>query len=308
METGLESRQFFQRQSRASAWSCLEIIMKEPLNILHLEDDALDAALAKTHLCAEGVPCNITHTHERGEFNAALAQENWDVILSDFSMPRFDGLSALEIARARRPEVPFIFVSGTIGEEQAVRALKEGATDYVLKDRMSRLSEAVRRAVKEAHELVQRRDAEDRLRKCAVGFLHVLAHSPAVMFSLKVEGGNIFPIFVSENITRLLGFTVEECLTSDWWGRLHAEDSERLPPCLQTSWSTGPAPRFTASGTRTEAAVGCRMMPAWCAREKGRWSWWARGRMSQNASAPRCGTGPGLASGGQSGGGHGHPA
>src|ERR1700728_1094481 len=124
-----------------------DVPMKSPLYILHLEDDLMDASMLEAILATEQIASKITVVSSRQEFQAALAQPDLDLILSDFSMPRFDGLSALQIAREGRPEVPFIFLSGTIGEELAVEALREGATDYVLKDRMARLPSAIRRAL-----------------------------------------------------------------------------------------------------------------------------------------------------------------
>src|SRR3984957_502394 len=126
-----------------------DVQMKSPLYILHLEDDLMDASMLEAILETEQISSKITLVNSRQEFQAALAKPELDLILSDFSMPRFDGLSALHIAQEERPEIPFIFLSGTIGEELAVEALREGATDYVLKDRMARLPSAIRRALAE---------------------------------------------------------------------------------------------------------------------------------------------------------------
>src|SRR5215471_12149123 len=97
-------------------------------------------------------------------FLAALRDFNPDLILADYSLPSFDGVAALSIAKEERPEAPFIFVSGAIGEELAIESLKKGATDYVLKQRLSRLVPAVRRAIREAEEQKARKDAEEALR------------------------------------------------------------------------------------------------------------------------------------------------
>jgi signal transduction histidine kinase len=134
--------------------------MKSPLKILHLEDDPNDAALVESLLEAEGFTCAIICVQNRAAFAAALESGGMDLILSDFSMPAFDGLSALELARNRCPDVPFILVSGTLGEERAIDALKCGATDYVLKHHLSRLVPAVHRALQEVKERVERKLAE----------------------------------------------------------------------------------------------------------------------------------------------------
>jgi signal transduction histidine kinase len=134
--------------------------MKSPLRVLHLEDDPNDAALVHSTLQAEGVLCATTRVQNRDDFVAALERGGLDLILSDLSLPAFDGLSALEIARARQPDLPVIFVSGTMGEERAIDSLKSGATDYVLKTRLSRLVPAVRRAIKEVEDRTERRRLE----------------------------------------------------------------------------------------------------------------------------------------------------
>src|SRR5262245_63292780 len=111
--------------------------MDSPLRILHLEDDPGDAALILDVLRAGGIACEIRRVETGPDFSAALDTGEFDLILADFSLPAFDGLSALVIARERVPELPFIFVSGNLGEERAIDALKVGATDYVLKERLS---------------------------------------------------------------------------------------------------------------------------------------------------------------------------
>jgi two-component system, cell cycle sensor histidine kinase and response regulator CckA len=133
--------------------------MKVPLHILHLEDDPDDAALIAATLTGADIASAITCVHNREDFVAALEQGGVDLILSDFALPAFDGLSAIEIVRTRWPHLPVILVSGTLGEERAIDALKSGATDYVLKDRLARLAPAVRRAMQE----IETRAAQQRL-------------------------------------------------------------------------------------------------------------------------------------------------
>jgi signal transduction histidine kinase len=139
--------------------------MKSPLHILHLEDDSNDAALVQATLEAGGMSCSITCLESRVDFVAALERGGIDLILSDFSLPAFDGASALEIAHAKWPAIPLIFVSGTLGEEQAIDSLKGGAIDYVLKGRLSRLVPAVRRAMLEVEAHAQRERLEAQLRQ-----------------------------------------------------------------------------------------------------------------------------------------------
>src|SRR5579859_3045061 len=112
--------------------------MKSPLHILHLEDDPNDAALVRSTLEAGGITCAIALVQTRDDFVAALKRGSFDLILSDFALPAFDGMSALKFAHKQYRDVPFIFVSGTMGEELAIDSLKSGATDYVLKQHLAR--------------------------------------------------------------------------------------------------------------------------------------------------------------------------
>jgi signal transduction histidine kinase len=135
------------------------------LRILHLEDDPADRELVAATLASDGLRCDITPAESRAEFEAALRDRTHDVILADESLPSFDGRTALALAAERCPDVPFIFVSGTLGEETAVERLKAGARDYVLKHRLSRLPSSVRRALAEGRALAERRHAEEALQR-----------------------------------------------------------------------------------------------------------------------------------------------
>jgi two-component system cell cycle sensor histidine kinase/response regulator CckA len=124
--------------------------MKSPLQILHLDDNPNDAKLVQSLLEAEGIACASTCVQTRDDLILALERGGIDLILSDFSLAAFDGLSAAELVRTRWAATPFIIVSGTPGEEGAIESFKSGATDYVLKEHLSRLVPAVRRALHEA--------------------------------------------------------------------------------------------------------------------------------------------------------------
>ena len=134
--------------------------MRPPFNILHLEDKDADRELTAAALAADGLECEFNYATTQAEYLAALAGDRFDVILSDFTLPSYTGLEALREARRRRPEVPFLFLSGTLGEERAVASLKMGAADYILKDQPDRLASAVRRALGE-RECQQARRAAD---------------------------------------------------------------------------------------------------------------------------------------------------
>jgi PAS domain S-box-containing protein len=134
-----------------------------PLRLVHLEDDPLDAELVREALVRDGVNCAITLAIDQQSFLQAIAEEP-ELVLADFSLPGFDGLTAQELLRARWPDVPLIFVSGSLGEERAIEALRSGATDYVLKHRLTPLSKIVQRALSEVEERRRRRHAEEELR------------------------------------------------------------------------------------------------------------------------------------------------
>ncbi len=131
--------------------------------VLLLEDSDIDAELLSAHLEKTELKFNLHRTTNRREFVHGLEEHPCDIILADYSLPDFDGLSALNIARALRPDIPFIFVSGVVGEEFATNALKRGATDYVLKRNLTRLGTAVERALEQAREREERLRAEQQL-------------------------------------------------------------------------------------------------------------------------------------------------
>jgi two-component system cell cycle sensor histidine kinase/response regulator CckA len=134
--------------------------MKPLLNILHLEDDPNDAALVQSTLKAGGIACSTTCVKNSADFVAALERGDIDLVLTDYSLPSFDGLSALKIVQEERPGLPVILVSGTLGEEQAIDSLKSGATDYVLKEGLVRLVPAIQRAMHDVEERIERRRLE----------------------------------------------------------------------------------------------------------------------------------------------------
>lgn len=230
-----------------------------PLHILHLEDDPLDAELVCEALIADDLHAHITRVDTRDEFVAALAG-SVELILADYAVPGFDGLDAQVIATRQRPEVPFIFVSGTLGEEVAVERIKAGACDYVLKQRLSRLPSSIRRALGEAKAHVDRiaaqealgrlnAELEERVRqrteqlsqsngllqraqvalRDARAFLEdLLAASPSMVFRLDPE--TLRPSYMSPNIGWLLGYGADELTARKmtWPDLLHEEDRVTL--------------------------------------------------------------------------------
>src|SRR5690349_6760531 len=119
--------------------------MQSQLKVIMVEDVPTDAELSLRELTKAGMQCNVLRVDTAPAFLKGLEEFHPDIILSDYAMPEFDGLSALKLAHEQSPATPFIFVSGTIGEEVAIESLKRGAADYVLKHNLARLSTAVQR-------------------------------------------------------------------------------------------------------------------------------------------------------------------
>ncbi len=137
--------------------------MEKKLRILQLEDVAADAELVLRELKKADVEFSAKCVETKKAFVEGLENFKPDLILADYALPSFDGLTALSIAQKQCPDVPYIFVSGAIGEELAIETLKKGATDYVLKDRLSRLVPSIRRACREFEERAACRRAEQAL-------------------------------------------------------------------------------------------------------------------------------------------------
>lgn len=135
------------------------------VRILHLEDDPRDAELIRTLLESEGIEARLDLVHTGGAFQAALREESYDLVLADYLIPGYGGCDALRFSQREMPAVPFIMVTGQIGEEAAVECIRAGATDCVLKSRLARLGPSIRRALAEAQEKALRARAEARLRE-----------------------------------------------------------------------------------------------------------------------------------------------
>ena len=141
------------------------------VRVLHLEDNAADAELVHATLESVGISCEITPVQTREEYSDSLRKGGYDIILADYRLPGYEGMSALRLTQELCPHIPFIFVSGTMGEDAAIEALTEGATDYVLKQKLSRLAPAIKRALYEAENQRERKRAEERLAKLNERFL-----------------------------------------------------------------------------------------------------------------------------------------
>jgi signal transduction histidine kinase/CheY-like chemotaxis protein len=163
-----------------------------PLRILLLEDNAHDAELIQELLEADHFVCEITRVQTRDEFVAGLANAGIELILADYKLPSFDGLSALRLALEARADLPFIFVSGSLGEDVAIEAVKIGATDYVVKSRLSRLVPSVQRALREARERADRKKAEQAFRRSEMYLAEAQRLSHTGSFGWDPASGEIY--------------------------------------------------------------------------------------------------------------------
>ena len=178
-------------------------VTPKSLSFLHIEDNLIDAELVRAALDTEWPGCHVSRIETRTELLAALDDGKVDLILCDFSMPHFDGLTALELTRDSG--IPFIFFSGTIGEDNAAQALQRGATDYVLKDRPGRLIPAVRRALVEVREHRRRRNAEAQVQEQA-DFLNK-ARDAIIVSDLKRR-----IVYWNQGAERVFGWTRAEAI------------------------------------------------------------------------------------------------
>jgi PAS domain S-box-containing protein len=162
--------------------------MEKELHVLIVEDSEDDTLLMVRELKRGGYRPAYRRVESAAELQQELEKQSWDLILSDYRIPRFSGFRALELVRERGHDLPFIIVSGAIGEETAVAAMKAGAHDYIMKGNLVRLVPAVEREVREAEERRRRRKAEERLRENEKLLRAIVDNSPAVVFLKDVEG------------------------------------------------------------------------------------------------------------------------
>ena len=205
--------------------------MKDPVRLLHLEDNPRDAELIRHQLETGGLACDIVLVNGKEAFEAALAQEPFDLILCDYKLPGYDGLSALKQARETQPDTPVIMISGTLGEELAVECLKLGATDFVLKHQTGRLAPSVVRALAEAKEHRQRQAAEERL------LLATQAAQVGIWDYDLVEDRLVW----DDSMCALYGVTLEEFTRSTglWARSVHPDDLEHAEKTFQTALKSG---------------------------------------------------------------------
>ena len=199
------------------------------MKILHLEDNRDDASLVRELLLEEWPGCEITVVSTKPEFVGEIQRPGYEVILSDFNLGSFTGLEALQLTLQHQPDVPFIFLSGTIGEERAIEALRRGAVDYVLKTNPARLAPAVRRALREVAERRRRRFAELRIRESEQRLRDIIDTAQDWIWELAAGGRYVFN---SESVRGMLGHASEDINGTHFSDYIHEEDSAAFSDTL----------------------------------------------------------------------------
>jgi sigma-B regulation protein RsbU (phosphoserine phosphatase) len=207
-------------------------------SVLLLEDNRLDAELIQRELTRGAVDIDALHVTTGASFRDALSAGSFDAILADYNVPGLDGMAALDIAKELAPDTPFIFVSGAIGEERAMEALRRGATDCVIKDRISRLPSTVERALAERAGERLRREAERALRVSQERFLLASQATRDVIWDWSVDAQTVW---VNEALESEWGYTLDPgAATIDWWREhIHPMDSDRVFNTLDAAISAG---------------------------------------------------------------------
>jgi two-component system cell cycle sensor histidine kinase/response regulator CckA len=209
-------------------------MMNFPLRVLIVEDSATDARLVVQELQRTGHPLEFERVETAGDMRAALDRPTWDAVIADWTMPRFTASEALAILKEKGLDLPFIIVSGTIGEETAVEAMRAGAHDYVLKDRLRRLMPAVEREVRECNDRRARRQAEAAFRESEARFRR-LTESGIIGITVSNVNGDILD--ANDTYVKMVGYSREELLrgglrwvdlTPPECGQLIARSAEQL--------------------------------------------------------------------------------
>jgi len=209
--------------------------MKSQLRILHLENDVADSDLLRARLALDNVNVELDRVETREQFLRALERGGYDVIIADYSLPAFDGGSALALAREHRPTVPFLLFSGTIGEEAAVESLRNGATDYILKDRPERLVASLLRALREGEDRRRRQQAEEALKEREEFFRLISENVTDLISVVDLEGRRVY---TSPSYKHLLGDPAK-LFGTDWFREIHPEDRERVRRVFHKTIATG---------------------------------------------------------------------
>jgi PAS domain S-box-containing protein len=234
------------------------------LRILIVEDSTDDAKLVIQELRRAGHPVEFERVDAAGEMREALDRTTWDAVISDWTMPKFTAAAALAILKERGLDLPFIIVSGTIGEETAVEAMRAGAHDYVLKDRLKRLTPAVEREIRECNDRRARRQAEAAFRESEARFRR-LTESGIIGITVSNVNGEILD--VNDTYVKMVGYSREELLRGGlrWVDLTPPEFRHLIARSVEQLHASGVAPPWETElmkkdGGRVPIVVGVALL------------------------------------------------
>jgi two-component system cell cycle sensor histidine kinase/response regulator CckA len=238
--------------------------MTDALRVLMVEDSATDAKLVVQELQRIWPSLSFERVETADAMRAALGHKDWDLVISDWHMPKFSAPAALAILREKRLDLPFIIVSGTIGEATAVDAMRAGANDYVLKDQLGRLTPAVERELRECKERLARRQAEDALRESEARFRR-LAEAGIIGIVVSDIHGHILE--ANDTYMKMVGYSRDELLrgTVRWTDLTPPEFEDAGARAIEQLQKSGIAPpweteSFRKDGSRVPILVGVAML------------------------------------------------
>ncbi len=200
--------------------------MSTPLHVLIVEDSEDDSLLLKSELARGGYDVTYRRVETADAMRAALAEGSWDIILSDHRMPQFSSLGALKLHKERKSDIPFIVVSGNMGEELAVGAMKAGAHDYIMKDNLTRLVPTVERELREAESCRQRRRMELELEQCHRRTESILEGAGEGICGLDAKG---VINFINPLGAKLVGWRAGELIGKSLHETIHDRRADRAP-------------------------------------------------------------------------------
>lgn len=220
----------------------LNAMNKSPLRILFLEDSEPDVFLIQRQLKEAHIRFTAMIVDTRNEFENALRDFRPEVILSDHSLPQFNSAEALKIYKTFGCKVPFILVTGTVSEEFAAQAIKEGADDYILKTNLTRLPAAITASLKTRQQEQQNENFVEEIKQKNI-FLEQLMNSQPVAFFIARAGGDYAITYISENVKNITGYDAKQFVDDPalWPSNIHPEDAAWIFPSIADIFKTGRA-------------------------------------------------------------------
>jgi CheY-like chemotaxis protein len=234
--------------------------MSKPLRLLQVEDSESDAALILRNLERAGYDVTSERVETAADMREALARVSWDIIISDYRMPLFDAPAALGVLQETGADIPFLVVSGTIGEDAAVAVMRAGAHDYLMKDKLTRLAPAVEREIRDAAMRKKQRDAEEALRESERCYRLISEHSGDVVWAYDVEAGHF--TYVSPSVQQMQGYTPGECLALSLADFLLPSSAMSLPQTCAAGWSYSEAVPLRKPSRSSKRACCTKTVPS----------------------------------------------